>query len=85
MDGGHVLRAALALRMDHARATQKATRIGQFIALGMGWLGLMYNPFLIFIDVFIWFGASMESSAEQLKSILGHASVRHAMLSLEGV
>jgi CBS domain containing-hemolysin-like protein len=46
----------------------------------MGFLGIMYNPFLLFIAIFIWFGASIENSAEQLKSILGHASVRHAML-----
>jgi predicted transcriptional regulator len=40
----------------------------------------MYNPFLLFIAIFIWFGASIESDAEQLKSILGNARVRHAML-----
>ena len=34
----------------------------------------------MFIAIFIWFGASIESNAEQLKSILDHASVRHAML-----
>ena len=81
MDGGRVLRAALAMRMDHAQATQQAARIGQYIAIVMGLLGMMYNPFLLFIAIFIWFGASMENSAEQLNSILGHASVRHAMLS----
>jgi len=80
MDGGRILRAALAMRMDHAVATQKAASVGQFLALGMGLLGILYNPFLVFIAVFIWFGASMESNAEQLKSILSHASVRHAML-----
>ncbi len=81
MDGGRVLRAALALRMDHTKATQIAVSVGQFLAIGMGFLGIMYNPFLLFIAIFIWFGASMENSAEQLKSILSQASVRHAMLS----
>ena len=80
MDGGRVLRAALATRMDHALATEKAARIGQFLAIGLGFLGMMYNPFLVFIAIFIWFGASMENSAEQLNSILGRSSVRHAML-----
>jgi Zn-dependent protease/predicted transcriptional regulator len=79
MDGGRVLRAVLALRMDHAKATQKAASVGQFLAVGMGLLGIMYNPFLLFIAIFIWFGASSESNAEQLKSILGQARVRHAM------
>ena len=81
MDGGRVLRAVLALRMDHALATKKAASVGQSLALGLGLLGLVYNPFLIFIAVFIWFGASMENNAEQLKSILVDATVRHAMLS----
>ncbi|HDY81635.1 MAG: site-2 protease family protein [Gammaproteobacteria bacterium] len=80
MDGGRVLRAALALRMDHAKATQKAASVGRLLAIGMGLLGIMYNPFLLFIAIFIWFGATIESSAEQLKSILSHASVRHAIL-----
>lgn len=81
MDGGRVLRAVLALRMSHAEATRKAASVGQFLALGMGLLGIMYNPFLLFIAVFIWFGASLESNAEQLKTILSHATARHAMLS----
>ena len=80
MDGGRVLRAVLALRMDHVNATRIAASVGQFLAVGMGFLGFIFNPFLIFIAVFIWFGASMESSAEQLKSVLGQANVRHAML-----
>lgn len=81
MDGGRILRATLALRMDHAIATRKAASVGQFLAIGMGLLGILYNPFLLLIAVFIWFGAAIESGSEQLKSILGHASVRHAMLS----
>ncbi len=80
MDGGRILRATLALRMDHAKATQKAASVGQFLAVGMGLLGIMYNPFLLFIAIFIWFGAAIESNADQLKSILGNASARHAML-----
>jgi Zn-dependent protease/predicted transcriptional regulator len=81
MDGGRVLRAVLALRMDHAVATRKAASVGQLLALGLGLLGLIYNPYLVFIAVFIWFGAAMENNAEQLKSILDGATVRHAMLS----
>ncbi len=80
MDGGRVLRASLALRMDHALATQKAARVGQLLAVGLGLLGLLYNPFLALIAVFIWFGAAMENSAEQMKSLLAGATVREAML-----
>lgn len=80
MDGGRILRATLAFRMSRSEATQKAAGVGQFIAVGLGMLGIMYNPFLVFIAIFIWFGASIESNTERLKSVLDHASVEHAML-----
>jgi Zn-dependent protease/CBS domain-containing protein len=81
MDGGRVLRATLALRMDHAKATQKAATVGKTLAVGMGLLGLAYNPLLVLIAAFIWLGASVENSTEQIKHDLANATVRHAMLS----
>jgi Zn-dependent protease len=80
MDGGRILRAALSFGMDRIEATRKAASVGRFLAVGMGLLGVLYNPFLLFIAIFVWFGASTESSAERLKSILGRARARHAML-----
>ncbi|MEH6517141.1 MAG: site-2 protease family protein [Halioglobus sp.] len=80
MDGGRVLRAVLALRMDHAMATERAAAVGKMLALVMGLVGWFYNPFLIFIAVFIWFGASMENNSEQLKLSLDQVRVRDAML-----
>lgn len=81
MDGGRVLRGVLALRMKHHIATEKAALIGQRFALFFGFLGLFYNPFLILIAVFLWFGAAMENQAEQLKFSLHDARVKDAMLT----
>jgi Zn-dependent protease/predicted transcriptional regulator len=81
MDGGRVLRAALALRMDHNRATQTAAKIGQGLALWLGLLGLLYNPFLIFIALFVWIGAAAEAGIEQVKSTLSGIAVGRAMLT----
>ena len=81
MDGGRVLRAALSMRMDRNRATQMAARIGQGLALWLGFIGLLYNPFLIFIALFVWIGAAAEAGMENIKSTLSDAVVGRAMLT----
>jgi len=81
MDGGRVLRALLALRMDHARATRIAASIGQGMAFLFGAAGLFGNPMLILIAFFVWIGAAHEAAAVQMKSALGGCLVREAMLT----
>lgn len=81
MDGGRVVRAALSIRLGHHQATQIAANIGQALAMGMGILGLLYNPFLLFIAVFIWVGAASETGVEQVKHTLSNITVGDAMIS----
>jgi Zn-dependent protease/predicted transcriptional regulator len=81
MDGGRVLRAVLATKMDYATATQQAAHVGQLIALVFGLLGLFTNPFLVFIALFVWIGAAAEASMAQVKSALGGIPVETAMLT----
>jgi Zn-dependent protease len=81
MDGGRMLRAMLALRMEYTRATNIAASIGQGMAIIFGLLGLFTNPFLVFIALFVWIGASQEASMVQMKSSLGGIPVARAMIT----
>lgn len=60
MDGGRVLRALLASRMDPYDATQMAVQIGKAVAVGMGVIGLFTNWWLMLVAAFVWFAASQE-------------------------
>lgn len=80
MDGGRVLRALLARKMSHARATKIASQIGQGFALLMGLWGFMSgNWTLVIIAIFVWMGAGQENQGVQTRHILGEATVVQAM------
>jgi len=81
MDGGRVLRALLALRLEYTRATQIAASIGQGMAFLLGFWGLFNNPLLLFIAFFVWIGAAQEASMVQMRQALGGIPVSRAMLT----
>jgi Zn-dependent protease/predicted transcriptional regulator len=81
MDGGRVLRALLAIRMNYARATAIAANIGQGMAIVFGLIGLFGNPLLILIAVFVWMGATTEASMVQMKSALNGVPASRVMIT----
>jgi Zn-dependent protease/predicted transcriptional regulator len=81
MDGGRVLRALLAIRMNYVRATRVAASIGQGMAFLFGLAGLFGNPFLVLIAVFVWMGAGQEASMVQMKSALNGIRVGQVMIT----
>lgn len=81
MDGGRVLRAALAFFMPHNAATQQAARIGQTFAFALAILGIMYNPWLILIAGFVWLAASAEANMEQVQTSLHDIKAADAMIT----
>jgi stage IV sporulation protein FB len=81
MDGGRVLRALLASRFGYVRATGLAASIGQFVAFALGFIGLMYNPILIFIAIFVYLAASSEAHMVALRAVSQGVPVSHAMMT----
>lgn len=84
MDGGRVLRAVLAMRLDYARATRIAANIGQGMAVVFGLIGLFgqpMQPMLILIALFVWIGAAGEATAAEMKHALRGVAARDAMVT----
>jgi Zn-dependent protease/CBS domain-containing protein len=81
MDGGRVLRALLASKLGYVRATEIAAGIGQFVAFALGFIGLMVNPILIFIAIFVYLAASSESHLVALRAASRGVPVSYAMMT----
>ena len=81
MDSGRVLRAALASRLGYVRATGIAAAIGQFVAYALGFIGLLFNPILIFIAIFVYLAASSEAHMVALRAVSRGVPVSHAMVT----
>ncbi|MDD1712716.1 MAG: CBS domain-containing protein [Methanoregulaceae archaeon] len=80
MDGGRVLRAFLAQRMPLPRATQIAANVGKIFAVIFGIIGLVFlNFILIIIALFIYLGASQESTAVKYSFLLKDVTVGDIM------
>jgi Zn-dependent protease len=84
MDGGRVLRAFLSLKMERVKATEVAAAIGQILAIGFVFIGFYVNPFLIFIGIFIMFGAKAEAEAvKQLAGVSGFTAADAVMRNFQ--
>jgi Zn-dependent protease/CBS domain-containing protein len=81
MDGGRVLRALLAMKVSRVNATKVAAILGQIMAVGFAILGLMGNPFLLFIALFIYMGAAQEYQTTRWESAVEGLVARDAMLT----
>jgi Zn-dependent protease len=77
MDGGRVLRALLARRLEYVRATWIAARIGQVMALLFVVAGIIApQPMLAIIGIVIFFGARNEAWIAEM-------TARHPEFDLE--
>ena len=81
MDGGRVLRALLAIRLGHVRATEIAATVGQLTAFALGFLGLFWNPMLIFIAIFVYLAAASEAQLVAIRAMSRDVPVSAAMMT----
>ena len=81
MDGGRVFRAILAMRYRRARATRIAANVGQGFAFLLGFIGLLGNPLLIFIAIFVYIAATAEAQATELQQVSRNISAGDAMIT----
>jgi stage IV sporulation protein FB len=79
MDGGRVLRAALAMHMTYGQATRIAARLGQAFAIVFGVAGLFLNPLLMLVALFLFLAASQEASVATVREISSNFFVGDAM------
>jgi len=84
MDGGRVLRGALARKMGPVRATRIAARIGRGFAIVFAALGfLSLNILLLFVSFVVYVGAQTEARDVLLRAVLGDVRVREFMSPIE--
>lgn len=84
MDGGRVLRAVLALHMDHVQATNIAVSLGQALAVVMGLSAILIpgmSLWLVLIAIFIFVGAGQEGQQVRTQAILERISAGQAMIT----
>jgi len=63
MDGGRVLRAALARHRSKLEATLAAGRVARYLAVTMMVVGFFYDFWLLLIGIFVYLGARAEEEA----------------------
>ena len=83
MDGGRVLRALLAERMNFTDATKYASYIGRFLGIGMAFFGIIDPSYflLIVVGVFVYIGASEEAEQTIVSTTLASVRVKDVMQS----
>lgn len=82
MDGGRILRGFMGLYLSPYQATKIAVGIGQALAIGMFFLGILSgNFFMILIALFVYIGAETEERQMGIMVALGGSKAQDAMIS----
>jgi Zn-dependent protease/CBS domain-containing protein len=79
-DGGRMVRALLARRMDRVRATRRAVSIGQGFAMAFILAGI-WNTWLMLVGFFLFVAAQLEDRSAVFQSVLEQVHLQDVMLT----
>jgi Zn-dependent protease/predicted transcriptional regulator len=80
LDGGRVLRALFARRIEMLQATRQAVSLGQGIAILLMFAGMVWNPWLVVVGVCLFIGAQLEERSVVFHSVLEQVRLEEVML-----
>lgn len=80
LDGGRILRATLDVKLTRAKATRIVTTLSSIIAIVLLMIGLLFNPILVFLSLFLLIGSFSENKTVHQMGLLKGYKVRDAML-----
>jgi len=80
LDGGRVLRAIFARKMDPVRATRRAVSIGQTFAMAFMFAGI-WDVWLILVGLFLFAAAQLEERSAVFQSVLETVHLEDVMLT----
>jgi len=81
MDGGRVLRAWLARKMEFRQATRRAVAVGQVFAATFMLLGAVSSPWLMLLGLFMFIAAQMEERTVLFQSVVEAVRMEDIMLT----
>jgi Zn-dependent protease/CBS domain-containing protein len=81
MDGGRVLRAWLARKMEFQMATRRAVTVGHVFAASFMLLGVVYTPWLMVVGLFMFLAAQMEERTVLFHSVVETVHMEDIMLT----
>ena len=80
LDGGRLLRALFARRMDNVRATRRAVAVSQGFATLFIFLGVWHNS-LMLVGLFLFVAAQLEERSVVFQSVLDKVRMEDVMLT----
>ena len=81
MDGGRILRAWFARRIDPVRATRRAVSVGQSFAMLFMLAGMLSNVWFTLVGFFLFIAAQLEERSAVFHSVLETVHLEDVMLT----